>query len=161
MSRTPPVIEEFAGADDPVVLDALSTQRRNGRGWTNIEPVIDAEYEPPAPGLFAFLGGSTHHVPTATVLAGAAHRGGFKPTTVGIEHATGPRVVARLRGLGIAVPDGWRVLQDHPRRGLVLGAPFDTPVGPLLAWVLTASSALCQVEATGRWRATIFDSEAP
>ena len=45
---------------------------------------------------------------------------GREPATIGIEHGQGPRVVRTLADRDVAVPEGWRVAQDHARRGLVV-----------------------------------------
>ncbi len=111
----------------PELLAHMAEASSSGTGWINLEPVIDEEHEPPQPGPFAFLGGSTHKVPTATWLPGKHNPNGtMKPTTIGLQHASGPRVARRLADLGCPLPDGWRITQDHPRRGLVALVPADT-----------------------------------
>ena len=78
-----------------------------------------------------------------------------RPTTVGLQHASGPRVAWRLRDLGLPVPEGWRVTQDHPRRGLVAEVPPDADNRAVVDWLLRAATAVCQVESTGRWEAAV------
>ena len=98
--------------DDAELLARMAEVVANGTGWINVSPVIEEENEPPPPGPFAFLGGSTHHVPTVTWMPGKrAANGTVKPTTVGLQHASGPRVAWRLRDLGCALPEG---LAGHP-----------------------------------------------
>ncbi len=100
MSRSRPVELEFAAHDDPELLARMATVQAGGTGWINLEPVIEEEHEPPAPGPFAFLGGSTHKVPVVTWIPGRMQAGGpAKPTTVGLQHASGPRLAWRLRDL--------------------------------------------------------------
>jgi hypothetical protein len=128
----------------------------SGSGWINVEPVIDEEHEPPQPGPFAFLGGSTHKVPIVTWMPGKrAANGTVKPTTVGLQHASGPRVAWRLRDIGCALPDGWRITQDHPRRGLVATVPAEADNGEVIDWLLRAATAVCSVPSTGRWIASV------
>jgi hypothetical protein len=128
----------------------------NGTGWINVQPVIEEEHEPPPPGPFAFLGGSTHHVPTITWMPGKrAANGTVKPTTVGLQHASGPRVAWRLRDLDCPLPEGWRVTQDHPRRGLVALVPADSDNREVIDWLLRAATLVCGVPATGRWTASV------
>ena len=126
----------------------MAMVQAGGTGWINIEPVIDEEHEPPEPGPFAFLGGSTHQVPVITWMPGRRQErsGRPRPTTVGLQHASGPRVAWRLRDLGLPVPDGWRVTQDHPRRGLVAEVPADADNRAVIGWLLQAAAAVCQVE---------------
>ena len=156
MTRSRPLELEFTAPDDPELLAHMAEASSSGTGWINLEPVIDEEHEPPQPGPFAFLGGSTHKVPTATWLPGKHNPNGtVKPTTVGLQHASGPRVVRRLGELGCPLPDGWRITQDHPRRGLVALVPADTDHGQIIEWLLRAATLLCTVPSTGRWIASV------
>jgi hypothetical protein len=156
MTRSRPDEIAFTSPDDPAVLAAMSRAQRAGTGWINVEPVIDEEHEPPQPGPFAFLGGSTHKVPTATWLPAKPNPAGpTKPTTIGLQHAAGPRLAAHLRDLGCALPDTWRVTQDHPRRGLVALVPADADNRVVMAWLLRAATLVCTVPSTGRWLASV------
>ncbi len=156
MSRPRPVELEFTAHDDPEVLGTMAVVEAGGTGWINLEPVVDDDHQPPEPGPFAFLGGSTHRVPVATWVPGRRPEGAeARPAAVGLQHATGPRVAGRLRDLGVPLPEGWRVTQDHPRRGLVVTVPAGTDHGTVLEWLLRAAAAVCQVETTGRWRAEV------
>lgn len=156
MSRSRPETFGFVAHDDPELLARMGTVQAGGTGWINIAPVIDEEHEPPPPGPFAFLGGSTHQVPVITWMPGRRVGGGAaKATTVGLQHASGPRVAWRLRDLGLPVPEGWKVTQDHPRRGLVAEVPADADNRAVVDWLLQAAAAVCQVPATGRWEAAV------
>jgi hypothetical protein len=158
VTRSRPSELEFVAADDPELLARMSELEARGAGWINIEPVIEEEYEPAPPGPFAFLGGSTHKVTTATWLPGRHQPGGqTKPTTIGLQHAAGPHVARRLRDLGLPLLDGWRITQDHPRRGLVVLVPAEADNGSVMSWLLQASTAACTVPTTGRWRASVHD----
>jgi hypothetical protein len=143
-------------SDDPELLGQVAEVQSRGTGWINIEPVIDEEYEPAPPGPFAFLGGSTHKVPTITWMPGKHQPGGaVKPTTIGLQHAAGPHLARTLRDLGLPLPDGWRITQDHPRRGLVALVPADADNRAVMSWLLEAGAAACTVPTTGRWRASV------
>jgi hypothetical protein len=157
MTRARPVEWEFGTADDPELIGNLAAVRARGTGWINVEPVIEEENEPPPPGPFAFLGGSTHKVPVITwIPAKPGPDGSVRPTSVGIQHAAGPRLAWKLRDLGLPVPGGWRVTQDHPRRGLVAQVPGDADDRDVMSWLLQAATAACAVPTTGRWRASVF-----
>lgn len=156
MTRSQPVEIEFTAHDDPALLAQMAEVVARGTGWINLRPIIEEEDEPPPPGPFAFLGGSTHHVPTATWLPGRRQADGtVKPTTVGLQHAVGSRLAWRLRDLGVPLPEGWRITQDHPRRGLVALVPAGTTDADVLDWLLRAATAVCSVPMTGRWTASI------
>ena len=156
MTRARPHELEFGSAEDAELLGQAAEVQARGTGWINIEPVIDQEYEPAPPGPFAFLGGSTHKVPTATWMPGRLQPGSAaKPTTVGLQHAAGPHVARTLRDLGLPLPGGWRITQDHPRRGLVALVPADADNQAVMGWLLEACTATCTVPTTGRWRASV------
>jgi hypothetical protein len=156
MTRSRPTELEFVDHDDRQLLASMAKVSSAGSGWINVEPVIDEEHEPPQPGPFAFLGGSTHKVPTVTWLPGKrAPNGTVKSTTVGLQHASGPRVAWRLRDLGCPLPDGWRITQDHPRRGLVALVPADAKNDQVIDWLLRAATLVCTVPSTGRWIASV------
>ncbi len=156
MTRARPVELEFLSADDPELQAHMAQVQAGGTGWINIEPVIDEEYEPAPPGPFAFLGGSTHKVTTATWMPGKRQPGrATRSTTVGLQHAAGAHVARTFRDLGLPLPDGWRISQDHPRRGLVVQVPADADNRSVVRWLLEASSATCTVPTTGRWRASV------
>lgn len=142
--------------DDPEVLAAMHRTRLTGTGWINLGPIVDEEHEPPGPGPFAFLGGSTHVIPIVTWMPGKLLPDGrAKQTTVGLQHATGPRVARRLRDLGLPLPAEWRMTQDHPRHGLVALVPAEAEDRSVMEWLLQAATATCGVPTTGRWRATV------
>ncbi len=156
MTRSRPVELEFAGADDPELYGHMVEVEKTATGWINIEPIIAEEHEPPEPGPFAFLGGSTHKVPIVTWMPGRHQSDGTtKPTTVGLQHAAGTHVAWKLRDLGLPLPATWKVTQDHPRRGLVAQVPADADNKEVMVWLLQAGTVTCQVPSTGRWRASV------
>lgn len=152
MTRAQPEEVVFVPGDLEAVTAKLSAMATSGVGWVNLRPIVEPQHQPDPPGPFAIFGGSAHKIPTATWLAGKRLPDGTrKPVTVGLQHSSGPRVVARLRELGHAVPDGWRVTQDHPRRGLVAKVPVDEEPGETVAWLVGAAGLVCAVPVTGRW----------
>jgi hypothetical protein len=147
---------EFGAPDDPELLAQMAKISSTRTGWINVEPVIEEEHEPPGPGPFAFLGGSTHKVPIVTWMPGKLLANGTpKPTTVGLQHATGPRLALKLRDVGLALPEGWRITQDHPRRGLVAMVPADADDAVVMDWLLRSATFASMVPTTGRWMASV------
>ena len=156
MTRVRPVELEFVARDDSRLLEYMAEVAAARTGWINVRPVIEEEHEPPEPGPFAFLGGSTHKVPTVTWMPGKRSGDGtLKPTRVGLQHATGPHLAWKLRDAGLALPEGWRISQDHPRRGLVASVPADADDGFVMDWLLRAAAFACMVASTERWTASI------
>jgi hypothetical protein len=76
--------------------------------------------------------------------------------TVGILHPFGREARRRLAEAGTAVPDGWRMGQDHSRRGLIVHPPAAVPAPEVLAWALDATAVLSGVPLTGRWKAVVY-----
>jgi hypothetical protein len=127
----------------------------DGGGWVILDPLVDDEDVPPAPPFGGIFSGKGPAVPEVSWVPGEPGRRRPEPLSAGIRHAGGPRAVGRLREAGHPVPDGWRVLQDNPRRGLVLELPEGTDHGQVLSWLLAAAGLLTEVPLTGRWRATV------
>ncbi len=154
--RPEPEELRFTLFDDPELLAAMARVRGAGRGWINIRPAVAEEDLPKPPGPFAFLGGSTHHVPTVTWIPGRpGGDGATRSVEVGLLHASGPRLARHLADIGLPVPAGWKVTQDHPRRGLVLRVPAEAEDREVVGWLLQAATAACTVPTTGRWEATV------
>lgn len=156
MRRLSPDELEFTAGDLGALLPRAAAIKASGSGWVNLRPVIRQVDEPPPPGIFAIFGGSPHQVPLATWFPGRrADEETIKPTTVGLQHSAGPRVARKLGELGLPLPDGWRITQDHPRRGLVAELSSGCSDEEAIDWLVRAGSALCVVPSTGRWRASL------
>lgn len=124
-------------------------------GWINLTPGLDVDVPPPPRSpLAAIFGSRGPPVPIGTW----APAQGREPASVGIQHSQGTRTAALLAARGVAVPPGWRRLQDHPKRGLVLvpaPAASADQLDAVLDWLLRATGALCPVARTGEWRALV------
>src|SRR5690606_31388704 len=87
------------------------------RGWINLSPGLDVDTPPPLrTGLATLLGARGPTVPLGTWTPPRRR----DPATVGIHHGEGPKGLVLLAERGVDLPEGWRRLQDHPKRGLVL-----------------------------------------
>jgi hypothetical protein len=75
---------------------------------------------------------------------------------LGILHQSGPKAARALAESGVAVPEGWVVLSDHPRRGLVVAVHPDSAPLDVLDWLLRAGAALTRVPLTGAWQAAVY-----
>ena len=143
----------------------MATLAAEHQGWINLRPLVhdDDEQAPvrvPGPGLFGMFGAGGPPVPLCTWTPGERRRRGVEPASVGVQHAAGPKVLRRLPELGTPVPDGWAVVQDHPRRGLVVRPPADTPPEAALTWLLGVGEALCVPPVSGWWTAAVYAPEA-
>lgn len=159
MTRGPSQEVEFRPEAPGAVLAVMDRLGAAHRGWVNLQPGIRDEDAPPAPGglTLLFAASSSREVPVCTWVAGKEGRHGLEPDALGVEHATGPRVVSRLAGLGLVLPEGWRWTQDHPRRGLVVRTPPGTPHAEQLSWLVAAGTALTKVALTGDWLASVYE----
>lgn len=154
-----PVVVEFHEDNRAEVVGRMAAMAAEGQGWINLSPGLDVEPEDaPAPrsGLGSLFSGRGPTVPLGTWMP-AQRR---DPSTVGIQHGEGPKAAHLLAEWGAPVPEGWRILQDHPKRGLVVAAPATTATHELdavLHWLLRAAGALCAWPRTGEWRAYCYE----
>lgn len=146
-------------ADEVVaVMEELAAARA---GWVNFEPDVHPDDVPPSgSGLFAIFSGRGPDVPLATWTAPSPPprrgKGRPQPAMIGLQHGAGTRARGRLADVGHPVPDGWVVMQDHARRGLVVAVPDDASPRAVLDWLLTAAAALSPVPVHAAWHALVY-----
>jgi predicted metal-dependent HD superfamily phosphohydrolase len=160
----PVEVVEFRDTDPEPVLVVLRRLAAAHEGWANLQPGIHPDDEPPAPSGIGALFAATSpsfRVPVATWVVGRMGRHGPAPDSIGLQHGTGPRVVARLAAAGVVLPTGWRWRQDHPRRGLVVEIPPGTDVDEVVSWLIRAADVLTLIPLTGDWRAEIHGGPDP
>jgi hypothetical protein len=132
-------------------------------GWVNVLPRIPTDVPIPAtPGPFAVFSKRGPAVPMASWVvelprsAGRTAGGVVLPPTVeiGLQHAAARRVAEMLG----PIPDGFRVTQDHARRGLVLEAQSvnEVDVETTVDWLLQCLGGLCRVESHGDFDAVVY-----
>ncbi|HEU5084667.1 MAG TPA: hypothetical protein VFU14_15095 [Acidimicrobiales bacterium] len=142
--------------DAPDAVLAAMEELAGGGGWITLDPAIDERFPPPTQSVLGRLvSGRGPVVPRATWVPADTHRRRPEPVSVGILHATGSRAVERLAEKGIDVPDRWRVVADHSKRGLVAWVPVDVDHREVLTWLLAAARGLTRIPLTGRWRAAV------
>ena len=156
MPAREPSVVEFHEQRRSAVVDRMVGMAAAGSGWINLSPGLDVDVPPPTrTGLAALPGSPGPTVPLGTWSAAR----GREPATVGVHHGEGPKGLALLADRGVELPEGWRRLQDHPKRGLVL-VPLPASTADefdvVLDWVLRATGALCPVRRTGEWRAYCY-----
>lgn len=146
---------DFREDDRGAVLSRMEGLATSRSGWVNLQPGIDPADEPPAPSpLAALFGVVSHPVPVLTwVPAHGGRRDADDVDTIGVQHARGGRVLRVLAEAGLALPDGWRPVQDHPRRGVVAELPVGTAPADVLDWLLRVGRLLATLPITGEWRA--------
>lgn len=137
------------GAPDPVV--AAMAALAPSAGWVVLHPAINEEDAPPPSGMFRVFSGRGSLVPVVSWVPGERTRGGIEHVAVGIEHGAGPKAARRLE-----IDARWVVMQDHPRRGLIVAIPPADPHDVVLAWMLRAAATLAPMPLTGEWLALVY-----
>ena len=153
------------------LLDEMRAIDREANGWVNIRPRPEDNPDPsaadlaptPPPTPLNIFGRRRAVTIEGTWVPGRARRSPAEPASVGLEHPAGRFAVRQLRDGGLAVPDRWKVVTDHARRGLVLSVPasgssVDDRAGDLTAiidWLVAASAILAPDQVTGRWQAEV------
>ena len=153
---------EFRRSDPSEVIDAIEAlaERRDG-SWVNIEAIIDEidldEIKAPNP-LLRLFSSQGPMIPFGTYIAATDKGERRVPPQVGLQHGAGQKAMLQLAELGVRPRDGWVVLDDSPKRGMVFRVPDDDPVGDVVEWILVAATALSQVRIREHWSAVTFRS---
>lgn len=148
---------EFTLADLGDVLPRMAGMAERHEGWVNFEPAVRMEdAPPPRSGLFSLFSARGPDVPLATWTPGEARKGRPEPPTVGILHGAGPGAKGKLAARGFPVPEGWVVLQDYGKKGLVVAVPPAVGHAQVVDWLLRAATALSDIPLTGTWRAAFY-----
>ncbi len=150
MSLHPQIIE-FDAEHSEAILAAME-ELADGSGWINLRPSVDPEQLPPnggRPGILSAVG------PLVPLCTWTPAKMGRRPTPplVGIQHAAGGKAKPHLIRLGAPVPEGWRIVQDESRRGLVVAVPPMLGPAEVLAWLMHAGAVLWSLPFDG-WVAT-------
>jgi hypothetical protein len=150
---TPPAFERVTGY--------LHHMVEAGAGWINLLPGVDVDEEHheatvAGPGIFALFTNRQAPVTMATLMPPKPIKRATEGVTIGLLHPTGNKSIARLRELGVALPEGWLVRQDHARRGLVVRATQGADEANTISWAIRAGAALCREKMTGQWQAVAY-----
>lgn len=159
MSRRlhPDQIEFDYVAPEPAVAALSGLVDDGAGGWINLHPEVEEEavaaVTPSA--VAALFRAPGPPIPQVTLMPPHTGRRGDKPARMGLTHGVGTRVIPRLRDADIALPEGWKVVQDHVRRGVVLDLAEPLDPGLAVDWALRAAVALCPIPTTGAWLAEV------
>jgi hypothetical protein len=149
---------EFLPSDPDPVLRFMEGLAVAQEGWINLLPGVETPEEVPVVGvgLSALFGGHQPGVTMCTWVPPKAGRRSTHQVTVGIMHPRGRHAARLLETLGIALPPGGRVKQDHQRRGLLVTFPAAESPRAVLEWALRAGAALSTETLTGSWQAVVY-----
>jgi hypothetical protein len=149
---------EFVPSEPDAVVARMRDLARDHVGWVNFTPVLPEGVEGPRQGLLRFLGARGPEALMATWVPGERRKDGYGPTTVGVQHAAGRRLVTGKGALGLRFPEEWRLVQDHPARGLVAHVPDDAELDHVVGWLLATATEATSLPLTGKWRAQIYSA---
>jgi len=156
------VTVEFEPPDDQAVLNAMVELAAAHDGWINLLPGVVREDVPEPPkSMFGSVFG-TPNAPVSMCSWFPAPRAGRHRdvVTIGFMHPRGRYAIAQLADLGVVLPAGWKVRQDHARRGLIVRAPAAAGNAQVLRWILVAGEELTLIPVTGKWQARVFRPRA-
>lgn len=146
---------EFDADHPAAVLDAMrDVATRDARGWINLQPAVDPDDVPSQGGVFRIFSARGPQVPLCTWTPPAAGRRAPPVTSIGVQHGAGARILPLLAEAGIEVPGRWRVLQDQPKKGLVIAVPAEDDHTEVLVWLVAAGEACCPTRHHG-WVAAV------
>ncbi|WP_426571591.1 hypothetical protein [Aquihabitans sp. McL0605] len=142
--------------DDLTPITAVMDQMAAAAsGWINFVPEVEEGHEPePRNPVVAIFSARGDAVPMATWYAPEKLGG---RATLGVEHGSGPKALAKLARFESPLEAGWLKVADHPRRGLVVTSPRDVDTDHALWWLLTATHILSVVPLTGTWLARVYE----
>jgi hypothetical protein len=142
------------------VVAAMEAVGRAGAGWVNFEPAVEVDDVAAAgSSTFALFSGRGPVVPLGTwTPAQSQRRGRVERAMLGLQHPAGSKAKPLLAKLGHPIPEGWVVVQDHVRKGLVLSLPDEVAPGDALGWLLRAARLLSTIPLLGGWRAAIYEA---
>jgi hypothetical protein len=153
----PPELIEFSVEDRRSVLTVMRRLLRDRDGWVNLQPAMAPEDLPDeGSGVTRVFSATGPRVPLVSWVPEPGRGGVTGPVSLGVQHAAGPKALARLRDRGHPAPDGWRMLSDHPRRGLVVAVPGDEDPDTALVWVLRAAELLAPLALPRAWHAGVI-----
>ncbi len=160
--RPEPTFIEFDANQPAPVVRAIEGLLDTRDGWVNLQAIVDEDIsEGPRgrSGIFNLFSSKGPAVPACTWVPGERDkREGIKSDEVGIQHASGPKALLKLRNEGAPPPEGWRQLADHPKRGMVLQSTHPTTapdVAPMVTWLVLASRLLTEAGLPDTWGAVI------
>lgn len=125
---------------------------RAGRGWCNITRVVVEDVPQLRVNFFGLW--ANKGVAVASFVPMAPRHGVAQSSSLGLLHSRGRLGVGRINELLAGAP--YVVRQDHSQRGLLLEVPVGEPAERVVNVMCTMTDALCDYEATGDWRMTIF-----
>ena len=164
MAAMTQIVISFARDDTNEVEAAMArlSGRGDGEGWINVGPALTEEQHQRIPvqsTIGSWFTARGPVVPMATWTPRAT-AGRPRPVVIGVEHGVGPKALDQLREAGLPLPSGWRKVQDHAKRGIVVNVADEAEHGVVLGWLVDACWALCGIDIDDHWSAVVNTPES-
>ncbi len=91
--------------------------------WFNIEPDVDERSIHTGSIFWKAFSSRGPRIPQFTWTSATDRKGNYQPSEIGLTHPTVIAVLERIKSFQINIPDEWRLIQDHPKRGIVFQLP--------------------------------------
>ena len=116
---------KFSPATVGPVIDLMDRYRYTSDSifWFNIEPDVDQRSVHTGSIFWKAFSSRGPRIPQFTWTSATDRKGNFQPSEIGLTHPTGIAVLERIQSFQINVPNGWQLIQDHPKRGIVFQLP--------------------------------------
>jgi hypothetical protein len=149
---------EFDPDAPAAVVGRMRELAESRDGWVNMTPLVDDKDVPTmSVGLLGWMSAKGPAVPEATWVPGERRRkGGVDPDSIGLQHRGGPKARFALADAGVPIPPGWRLLADHPKRGLVIELPESTDPAGVVDWLVRAARVLSPIDLPDEWAAIVY-----
>ena len=150
--RNTPTTHHFAAGNEEAIALFIADAMENG-GWANFAPGLleDLEEFLPREGPFSSLfGRPVRPFAEVSVVPG-------KTLAIGITHGAGRLLSSGLTERGLKLAEGWKLTQDHSRRGLVIEAGVDPR--SVAHFVATALVTLTATPAQLEWSALRYGAK--
>ena len=110
----------------------------DGRRWLNVVPDADENEIHTGSAMWKVFSSRGPVIPQLTWFPAHEHRDQRQLAQVGLAHATGRGAMERLVEHGVDVPDRWRLVQDHQKRGVIFAIEDGAEVEPVLTFGMAA-----------------------
>jgi hypothetical protein len=155
--RSDPEVIEFDVNAPAGLVGRMRELAEDRSGWVNLQPLVDEDEVPESSvGVLGWISAKGPAVPIATWVPGERKRKGDEPDSIGLQHRGGPKARFTLADAGTPVPDGWKILSDHPKRGLVVQLPDGVDPATVVDWLVRAARVLSPMPLPDRWVALVL-----
>ena len=131
--------------------------RGDGKTWLNLRPWVEQENLPNNSLLIKMFSAKGPEIPLGTWIPASPRAKKPEPARVGLSHSGGRNAASQLVELGVVLPGGWNMLQDHTKRGLIFEVADGEQMDVVLEFVLSAASVLSGVRIDNRWIADLVE----